>query len=173
MRTIYALTILTTLALGTTALAEPTANGSRGWLDRLDANEDGKVTQAEMKSEASQRFEELDADNNGRIAKEELAAHHERMRAARGRDAKRADKPHGERCRGKMGDRLIEKLDANGDGTVDAKELDGQVEQKFARMDANGDHVLDATELERDHGKRGRKHHKHGADAAGNAATPH
>jgi hypothetical protein len=106
MRTIYALTILTTLAIGTVALAEPNGGGHGARkLERLDANRDGKVTLAEMKSDASQKFKRLDADKNGRVGKEELAAHHEQMRAkwaqrlaekraARGADPN-ANKKHG------------------------------------------------------------------------------
>ena len=53
MKTIHTLAIMTTLALGTVALAQPGGHG-RGKLERLDTNKDGKITLAEMKSEAAQ-----------------------------------------------------------------------------------------------------------------------
>ncbi len=193
MRKIQALAILTTLALGTVALADPGGHG-RGKLERLDANKDGKVTLAEMKSEASQRFAQLDADKNGRVVKEELEKHHEQMRAqwaqkhaekraAAGGDAK-AEKDgdcHGRKGAGKgMAGHFFSKMDGNGDGAVDAKEFASHVEQRFARMDENGDKVLAGAELEHRRGKHFRGKHGHkGHDragdntgAAGSAATP-
>src|SRR5687767_4633680 len=127
MKTTYTLAMVTTLALGGAALAQPGAHGPHGKLERLDADKDGKVTLAEMKSEAGRKFAQLDADKNGRVTEAEITAHHEQMRAefAQKHADKRAagkwaHKRHGGDCGGMKG-RMLEKLDANGDGNIERK----------------------------------------------------
>jgi hypothetical protein len=180
MKTIYTLAILTSLAAGGVAFA----HGPGGKLERLDANKDGKVTLAEMKSEADQKFKAIDADKNGRVVEAELSAHHEQMRAkfaqeraARGDGAGKADGDcHGKKMRHGGKAFFLKKMDGNGDGAIDAAEWRSHVEQRFARMDDNGDKVLAGAELERRHGKgkhgrgwhRGREQSSTGA--AGGAA---
>jgi Ca2+-binding EF-hand superfamily protein len=180
MKTTYTLAILTTLAAGGVAFA----HGPGGKLERLDANKDGKVTLAEMKSEAAQKFKAIDADKNGRVVEAELSAHHEQMRAkfaeqraARGDGAGKADGDcHGKKMRHRGKAFFLKKMDANNDGAIDAAEWTGHVEQRFARMDDNGDKVLAGAELERRHGWHGRGKHRDerrgpaGAGAAGGAA---
>ena len=169
MKTIHTLAIMTTLALGTVAFAQPGGHG-RGKLERLDTNKDGKITLAEMKSEAAQKFSALDTDKNGRVAKEEIAAHHEQMRAkwAEKRAAREAagdsaaehegkcGGKHGGRHGGKHMGRFFEKMDANSDGSVDQQEFNQVVEKRFTRMDENGDKVLSGAELEHRFGKHAR-----------------
>lgn len=179
MKKIYALAIITTLAAGGVAFA----HGPGGKLERLDANKDGKVTLAEMKSEAAQKFQAIDADKNGRVVESELAAHREQMRAkfaekraARGQGDGKADgECHGKKGKGwhaGKGARFLQKMDANGDGAIDVGEWTGHVEQRFARMDDNGDKVLAGDELTRGRGKHFRKHHRAGnTGAAGSAAV--
>jgi Ca2+-binding EF-hand superfamily protein len=179
MKTIHTLAIMTTLALGTVAFAQPGGHG-RGKLERLDTNKDGKITLAEMKSEAAQKFSELDTDKNGRVAKEEVAAHHEQMRAkwAEKRAAREAagegaaehegkcGGKHGGRFGGKHMGRFFEKMDTNADGSVDQQEFTQVVEKRFARMDENGDKVLSGAELEHRFHK-----HKRGGEVNGNGAA--
>ena len=181
MKKMKTLAILTTLVLGGGGVA--LAHGP-GKLERLDANKDGKITLAEMKSEAAQRFSAIDADKDGRVVEAELTAHHEQMRAkfaekfaARGDGAGKDGV-----CHGKMGKRFgkgkgffLEKMDSNGDGAIDSAEWTSHVEQRFARMDDNGDKVLAGDELARGKGKHFRKHRGErgnpGAGAAGGAAV--
>ena len=193
MKTILTLAILTSLALGGAALAQPGGGGrgpghghghGHGLLAALDADKDGKITLAEMKREATQKFSQLDADKNGRVAKEELKAHHEQMREqTRDKADKKQDGERGgaHECRGKghggMAGHFFAKMDGNNDGAVDAKELEGFVEQQFARMDKNGDKVLSGDELtpprfEHGHGPHAPKQNGAAQGAAGSAASP-
>lgn len=51
------------------------ANEGKGgrWFDRLDANGDGIVTQAETDAHQSERFNEKDANGDGMISREEFS----------------------------------------------------------------------------------------------------
>ena len=53
------------------------ARGER-FLGRLDADKDGKVSKAEALAKATERFDRVDANNDGFITAEELAARHGR-----------------------------------------------------------------------------------------------
>jgi hypothetical protein len=46
-----------------------------------------------------------------------------------------------------LGGRMLERLDADGDGKITRAEFDAEAAQRFARMDRNGDGVVDAAEL--------------------------
>ncbi|MEM9600398.1 MAG: calcium-binding protein [Pseudomonadota bacterium] len=48
----------------------------------------------------------------------------------------------------RMAERLFERLDANGDGSVTFAEIEADRKEAFARLDANGDGVLGASELD-------------------------
>lgn len=87
---------------------------------------------ADFQAAGRQRILRADANRDGRISKEEWAA-------AR-KNAKRDPA------------RLFGRLDANGDGQLDASELDALLARRFQRLDANGDGVL--TQEERQAGRK-------------------
>ncbi len=69
--------------------------GAKGFA-RADANDDGKLTQAEMTATALARFDQVDTNKDGTLSAEERRASWEAMRARRGRRGgdERADQPN-------------------------------------------------------------------------------
>ncbi|NGM46349.1 histidine kinase [Rhodobacter sp. SGA-6-6] len=118
--------------------------------DELDADKDGKVTEAEIRAWHDARFAAADADKNGTLSAEELTA----MQVARMQErlAVRSQK-------------MIEKLDGNGDGQLSQEELAqmGKRETPFQRADADGDGGVSKEEAQAAMGKAG-KHGKRGHD---------
>lgn len=124
----------------------------------LDADGDGKVTQAEMEAHAKARFDAADTDGNGKLSAEEMAA------AAKKREEER---------RAKRAAKMLERLDTNNDGEVSFDEMPGQqtrADRMFARVDADGDGNITEAEMQaaaekfkERRGKHGGKHgHKDG-----------
>lgn len=128
------------LGLGLAAMGAVAAGGKGGdrGFDRLDANDDGKVTAEEMNARHEAWIEEADADGDGAVTEEEAKAL---------REARRAE------WRGKRNP------DKNGDGVVDRLEYMAAAEERFEKMDKNGNGVIDEDEQRRQ-GHRG--HHRRG-----------
>ena len=142
-------------ALATAALAEKTPGAGPGdgpvmqlRFDELDADKDGKVTEAEIQAWHDARFAAADADKNGLLSPEELTA----MQAARMQERLAA-----------RSQKMIERLDGNGDGQLSAEELAqmGKRQTPFQRADADGDGGVSKEEAQAAMGKAG-KHGKHG-----------
>lgn len=126
------------------------ADGDRGGkrFDRLDTDQNGEISQAEVAaadtrrqewrekraSRRAERFAAADADGNGAVSREEMQAF---------RSARRAERS----------------ADKNGDGVVDRSEYLAQAEKRFDRQDKNGDGVLSEDEKRRGHGKNHRRGH--------------
>jgi Ca2+-binding EF-hand superfamily protein len=105
-----------------------------GMMRRLDANGDGTISEQEFTDPAGARFEAMDENGDGQLTAEEVAAHAERMRAAR---------------RTARAEAMIERLDADGDGAVTLEEMRAPHDRAamFERMDADGDGQLSAEEM--------------------------
>jgi Ca2+-binding EF-hand superfamily protein len=104
-----------------------------------DANKDGKLERTEVPRMPDEMFKRLDANNDGALTPDELAAKGARF-------AEHAQK-------------RFQHEDANGDGAISQDEVIAAVDKRFARMDKNGDGVLTQDELRAHHG-----HHKPGAE---------
>ena len=133
--------------------------------DKIDADKDGKITQAEVDAFKAARFAEADADKDGFLSKEELVAM--RLKEIEARMMKGAE-------------RMVGKLDADKDGKLSPAELpasrmDGRV---FDLADADNDGSVTKEELadamkwlddKKGHkGKKGGKGHGgHGEDVWG------
>ncbi len=120
--------------------------------DQVDADKDGKVTKAEVEAFRAARFAAADTDKNGSLSPEELAAFQEQEMAAR--KAARAT-------------RMLERLDANSDGQLSAEEFAamGQRRSPFDRADTDGDGAVSKAEAEvlmKDMAGRGGHGGKHG-----------
>ncbi len=145
---------LVTLVAAMPAWAEGGKRGGDGAMmletfDAIDADKDGKLTEAEISAFRAARFAAADADKNGLLSAEELAAMH--MSQATGRMAKRSAK-------------MIEHLDADEDGQLSAEELAEMPmrQSPFERADADGDGAISKAELETMIEKHGGKGHGHG-----------
>lgn len=109
--------------------------GRRGGMHGLrgaDANNDGNITRDEFLSRPLQRFDRLDANDDGVIGAAERPQRPERQ-AQGGEQRQRADRPNpdtngdGQFSRAEfaaMGSRMFERLDANGDGQVTRAEAE-------------------------------------------------
>jgi hypothetical protein len=122
--------LATTLGLGGQALA----NAKFG---DVDADGDGKVTQAEHSAWASQKFTRMDSNGDGKVTAAEMAAEKDRTgKAAKG---------------GMSAEEKIRAIDTNGDGSLSKEEHEAGTVAKFTEMDANKDGSLSKTEFKTGH----------------------
>lgn len=126
--------------------------------EKRDTDKDGRLTQAE--SQMPERwFARSDANGDGALTAEELAAH-----PARGKGGQ-AGKSQGKHRGGRLGH-----LDLNGDGKVEREEVQQAAARMLQRLDRNADGSLTAEELGR--GGRGHGKGRHGAGAGGKTVKP-
>ncbi|MDQ2092249.1 EF-hand domain-containing protein [Marimonas arenosa] len=150
------------LAHGKKMGGEGMMGGMRGGpvmnFDEIDADKDGKITQAEMQAHAKARFDAADGDGDGKLSAEEMKAAAER-RAAEWR-AQRAER---------MVARMLERLDADADGALSFDEMPGQkthAARMFERADSDGDGAISKAEMDEARARfeehRGKRHDRHG-----------
>ncbi|WP_375173399.1 EF-hand domain-containing protein [Pseudooceanicola sp.] len=143
MKRTPALTGALILALTATAIpafAQERGDGPRGPrgpmlpFEEIDANGDGQITQEEIAAHAAARFAQADTDGDGTLSSEELVARMEAQRAERMQ---------------RRAERMIERRDANKDGRLTADEMGPRGgDRLFARLDANEDGVITKEELD-------------------------
>lgn len=92
--------------------------------ERHDTDGDGVISSAEYEAWKSKRYDKFDADGDGEITRAEWLA-----------------KKGGDNA-GKAFDRA----DENGDGVLDAGEVDARIAKEFAKKDADGDGALSMDE---------------------------
>ena len=109
------------------------------------------MTLQQFQAVGRDRLFERDADGDGKISKSEFMtpAPGKKARAAKptasGTDD--AASPAGKgMMAGRMGDRVFQRFDANGDGYLNKSEIDAMLAKRFERMDANHDGILTADE---------------------------
>jgi Ca2+-binding EF-hand superfamily protein len=166
------------------AAKESTDYWTRRFLKRFDADRDGKVSKDEFARFSRERFARRDLDDDGRIGLEDMPPGM-RERAGRwfrdrqddkdagkdgkdGKDAGKDDKDAKgaprftlERLLGRV-DRRFSRLDRNGDGSIDAADLETRVVERnafaarrfFRRFDADGDGKVTRAEFDRLAGQR-------------------
>lgn len=116
------------------------------------------ISKAEMIARADARFDRLDTNKDGQLSAEERKAG---MDAARTAMAEKKGgelqdfMPGGRRGGGGMGERMMARVDTNGDGMISKAENRAMVEARFARMDADKDGTIEAGEGRKGMGKRG------------------
>jgi len=122
------------------------------------------VTKAEMLQRADARFDRMDTNKDGQLDAAERKAGAEAARAAMAerKGGEMADFMPGGGRGGRMGarmeERMLGRVDTNGDGLISKAENRAAAETRFARMDANGDGTIAADERGKGMGKwkRGR-----------------
>lgn len=155
-----ALATLMAALLSTAALAERGGMGPMGAMpmmdfDQLDADKDGKLTEAEIKAAMTARLTEADTDKDGKLSPEELIALREKMAAERKMARARA---------------MIERHDTDKDGFVSITEMEAagpDTGRMFDRVDADDDGAISKEEMQamrdriaerrKDKGDHGRK----------------
>jgi len=101
---------------------------------------DGVLTREEALARADRRFDALDTDRDGQISAAERAAMPERPRGT-------VDGQTPMPGRGRhMGDRMLERADADRNGVVTRQEFRAVAARAFDRQDANHDGRVDAAE---------------------------
>ncbi|MBA4762852.1 EF-hand domain-containing protein [Sphingomonas sp.] len=127
------------------------------------------VSKAEMLARADARFDRLDTNKDGQLSADERKAGAEAARAAM------AEKKGGElqdfvpgarRGGGGMGERMLARVDTNGDGLISKAENRAMVEARFARMDADKDGTVEVGEGRKGMGK-GKGKWKRGGEGRG------
>jgi EF hand domain-containing protein len=89
--------------------------------DEIDANHDGFITKDEFLAAEKKRFDEFDTNHDGKIDAKEVASSPPLME----RNVKTAE-------------RMIKQWDTNGDGIVTADEYKTNAEERFAKQDREG-----------------------------------
>lgn len=119
-------------------------DGPRGGMMRIihqiDANDDGAFALDEMTTFISERFSDADADGNAELTSEEIA---EAMEGRRGRSDR-------------AGERLLQRVDIDGNGTATLAEINERATEFFVLMDIDNSGVIEEDELpRRGEGRRG------------------
>jgi len=105
--------------------------------DKLDTNHDGVVTLDEYVAAAAARYREFDPTGSGQVTAREIAA-----------------SPTAHARAERMAERIVARLDTNGDGKVSADEFLAAAKRRFARLDADNDGFIEA-------GEAGARHRGH------------
>lgn len=132
-------------------------SGGRGAMmlemfDAIDANKDGKITQDEIAAHRAAEFAAADTNGDGQLGSEELQAQMLKQMMAR------------------RAARMIENMDADGNGSLSADEMrEGPLSANFARIDTDNDGAISKQEAQaaaEKVGKRreGRRHMMGGTD---------
>lgn len=136
-----------------TAVEQRTAKA----FERLDANKDGKLDQADRTAREKARFDRVDANHDGSVSYAEFTAMHTQHDGARkehqaqGSDrAERAGRlgQHRMAFRGGMrgGAGMTRLADADKDGAITRAEFQAAALQRFDRLDANKDGTVSPDE---------------------------
>ncbi len=124
--------------------------GPRINFEEVDANADGLLSKEELAAHAQVRFDAVDTDGNGSLSVDELSAARERA------DKERLNK-------------MIERRDTNKDGALSFDEMkpnEDRVERMFERLDKDGDGNISSEEFAEMKAKRkGGKRGQEGSDA--------
>lgn len=162
LKTGAAAIVLLSAAIGSAAYADRGPRGGEGpgemmlqMFDAIDADKDGKITEAEIEAHRAAEFKAADTNSDGVLSADELAQKQIAEMTARAAD---------------RAARMIEELDDNGDGSLSAEEMTQTTrERRFSRMDADGDGAVSKEEAEAamDEFGEGRRHHRGGGHGMG------
>ena len=147
------------------APADGERRGRGGKFAKLDADQDGSISQAEAQAHPrfAEHFAELDTDKDGKLTRDELHAMKGKFGGKHGRHGDKHDGKHGDWADKSPAERAahkLEKFDKNGDKSLTRDELEGsRMADKFADIDTDKDGKLSLDELTahkaKHHDKRG------------------
>jgi Ca2+-binding EF-hand superfamily protein len=138
-KTLLTLAILTAFSAGTAfaATQTPVEGAAPAPRAKLDVNGDGSIdrTEAAAHPRLAEKFNELDKNKDGKIAKDEMPA-----------------RGHGEHGKPGHGPRMaMQELDTNKDGRISKAEAaagEGKMKERFDTMDVNKDGYVDRADHE-------------------------
>ncbi|MDP2579374.1 EF-hand domain-containing protein [Shimia thalassica] len=117
--------------------------------EEVDANQDGKITQDELDAFAKARFDKADTDGDGMLSAEEMQA------KATEDMKKRAEKRSA---------KMLEHKDANGDGKLSFEEMQSKGKKRggkmIEKMDTDNDGAVSKEEFEAAKAKMEKRHGK-------------
>lgn len=139
------------LASATVSVAQPMGGKMRPGFEQIDANGDGQIQREEMLQMQGRMFADADENGDGKISRDELVA---KMQA---QIEQRAD-------------RMISRYDTDKDGAISDAEMQeahkgrgDRMARMFDRADSDGDGALSKAEFDAARAKmHDGKHHRHG-----------
>ena len=111
-------------------------------LKKLDANEDGKLSESEVDGPLKEQFTEVDANKDGFITEDEMKP------KAKAQTSEKKGKGKGKGKGMPTYAELLEKMDANKDGKLAESEAKGPLKNDFAKVDTDKDGFISKAELE-------------------------
>jgi Ca2+-binding EF-hand superfamily protein len=126
-------------------LAELIRGSAKDFIRAFDRNRDGYLTKTELPRAMAQNFDKFDRNGDGKLDEAEIETMLEGMRQRYGIEsrANQANKLEADR----MVSQWLRQMDKNKDGKISRDEAQGKLADNFDRLDGNGDGFLDKKEL--------------------------
>lgn len=117
--------------------------------DQMDANRDGRIDAADRDARLKSRFASIDTDKNGSLSETEFAAAHagrDGMHAMGGERRHERGGHNGRRAHHDGG--MLRAADSDGDGVITRAEMIAGANAHFVKMESNGDGQISRAERE-------------------------